>query len=48
MIHVDTEDALDGGVVECRDELSEVYCEGPGFSTVECCVDWEGKNDEAF
>ena len=39
-MHVDTEDALDGGVVERQgDASSEVNGECPGFGTVECCID---------
>jgi phosphoribosylaminoimidazole (AIR) synthetase len=48
MMHVDTKDVLDGGVVEQGDVLLELNSEGPGFSTIECCVDWEGKENEAF
>jgi hypothetical protein len=46
--HVDTVDESDGGVVEQGVALSEVDGEGTGFSTIECCVDQEGKKDEAF
>jgi hypothetical protein len=48
MMHVDTGDVSDGGVVERGDVSSEFKGECPGFGTVECCVDWEGKENEAF
>ncbi len=48
MMHVDTKDVSDGGVVECRDASWEVDCEGLGFGTIEFCVNWECKKDEAF
>jgi phosphoribosylaminoimidazole (AIR) synthetase len=38
VMHVDTKYVLDGGVVEQGDVLLELNSEGPGFSTIECCV----------
>jgi hypothetical protein len=46
MVHVDSDDSANGGVVEGRYSLVEFHIECPRFSTVECCVHGDGKEDE--
>jgi hypothetical protein len=46
VVHVDSDDSTDGGVVEGRDSPLEFSIEGPGFSTVECHVGGKGKEYE--
>jgi hypothetical protein len=46
MVHVDSDDSVNGGVVEGRYSLAEFHNECPRFSAVECCVHRDGKEDE--
>jgi hypothetical protein len=46
MVHVDSNDSSNGGVVEGRYLSAEFHIECPRFSAVECCVHGDGKEDE--
>jgi hypothetical protein len=48
MVHVDSDDLANGGVVEGRYLLAEFHIECPRFSAVECCVHGDGKEDESL
>jgi hypothetical protein len=48
MVHVDSNDSANGGVVEGRYLLAEFHIECPRFSAVECCVHRDGKEDESL
>jgi hypothetical protein len=48
MVHVDSNDLVNGGVVEGRYLLAEFHIECPRFSAVECCVHKDGKEDESL
>jgi hypothetical protein len=46
MVHVDSDDSVNGGVVEGRYLSAEFHIECPRFSAIECCVHGDGKEDE--
>jgi hypothetical protein len=46
MVHVDSNDSANGGVVEGRYSSVEFHIECPRFSAVECCIHRDGKEDE--
>jgi hypothetical protein len=46
MVHVDSDDSAIGGVVEGRYSLVEFHIGCPRFSTIECCIHGDGKEDE--
>jgi hypothetical protein len=46
MVHVASDDSANGGVIEGRYSLVEFHIECPRFSTVECCIHGDGKEDE--
>jgi hypothetical protein len=48
MVHVDSNDSANGGVVEGRYSLAEFHIECPIFSTIKCCVHGDGKEDESL
>jgi hypothetical protein len=48
MVHVDSNDSANGGVVEGRYSSAEFHIECPRFSAVECCVHGDGKEDESL
>jgi hypothetical protein len=48
MVHVDSDDSANGGVVEGRYSSAEFHIECPRFSAVECCVHGDGKEDESL
>jgi hypothetical protein len=48
MVHVDSNDSANGGVVEGRYSSAEFHIECPRFSAVECCVHRDGKEDESL
>jgi hypothetical protein len=48
MVHVDSHDLVNGGVVEGRYSLAELHIECPRFSAVECCVHGDVKEDESL
>jgi hypothetical protein len=48
MVHVDSNDSANGGVVEGRYLSAEFHIECPRFSTVECCIHRDGKEDESL
>jgi hypothetical protein len=48
MVHVDSDDLANVGVVEGRYSSAEFHIECPRFSTVECCVHGDGKEDESL
>jgi hypothetical protein len=48
MVHVDSNDLVNGGVVEGRYSSAEFHIECPRFSAVECCVHGDGKEDESL
>jgi hypothetical protein len=48
MVHVDSNDSVNGGVVEGRYLSAEFHIECPRFSAVECCVHGDGKEDESL
>jgi hypothetical protein len=48
MVHVDSDDSANGGVVEGRYSSAEFHIECPRFSTIECCVHGDGKEDESL
>jgi hypothetical protein len=48
MVHVDSNDSVNGGVVEGRYLSAEFHIECPKFSAVECCVHGDGKEDESL
>jgi hypothetical protein len=46
MVHVDSDDSANGGVVEGRYSLAEFHIECPRFSAIECCIQprgWQGR-----
>jgi hypothetical protein len=48
MVHVDSDYLANGGVVEGRYLSAEFHIECPRFSTVECCIHGDGKEDESL
>jgi hypothetical protein len=48
MVHVDSNDLANGGVVEGRYSSAEFHVECPRFSAIECCVHGDGKEDESL
>jgi hypothetical protein len=46
MVHVDSDNLVNGGVVEGRYSSVEFHIECPRFSAVECCIHGDGKEDE--
>jgi hypothetical protein len=48
MVHVDSDDSANGGVVEGRYSSAEFHIECPKFSAVECCIQGDGKEDESL
>ena len=46
MVHVDSNDLANGGVVEGRNLSVEFHIECPRFSAIECCIHGDGKEDE--
>jgi hypothetical protein len=48
MVHVDSDDSANGGVVEGRYSSVEFHIECPRFSAIECCVHGDGKEDESL
>ena len=48
MVHVDSDDSANGGVVEGRYSSAEFHSECPRFSTVECCIHGDGKELSPF
>jgi hypothetical protein len=46
MVHVDSDDLANGGVLEGRYSLAEFHIECPRFSAVECRIHRDGKEDE--
>jgi hypothetical protein len=48
MVHVDSDDSANGGVVEGRYSSAEFHIQCPRFSAVECCVHGDGKEDESL
>jgi hypothetical protein len=48
MVHVDSNHLANGGVVEGRYSSVAFHIECPGFSTIECCVHRNGKEDESL
>jgi hypothetical protein len=48
MVHVDSDDSANGGVVVGRYSLAEFHIECPRFSAVECCIHGDGKEDESL
>jgi hypothetical protein len=48
MVHVDSNDLANGGVVEGRYLLAEFHIECPRFSAIECCIHGDGKEDESL
>jgi hypothetical protein len=48
MVHVDSDDSANGGVVEGRYLSAEFHIECPRFSAIECCIHGDGKEDESL
>jgi hypothetical protein len=48
MVHVDSNDSANGGVVEGRYSSVEFHIECPRFRAIECCVHGDGKEDESL
>ena len=48
MKHVDAKNMTNYAMEEGRNFLANVCSEGPGFATIECCVDWDGQEDLSF
>ena len=48
MVHVDSDDSANGGVVEGRYSSAEFHIECPRFSAIECCIHGNGKEDESL
>ena len=48
MVHVDSDNSMNGGVVEGRYSSAEFHIECPRFSAVECCIHGDGKEDESL
>jgi hypothetical protein len=48
MVHVDSDDSANGGVVEGRYSSAEFHIQCPRFSAVECCVHGDGKEYESL
>jgi hypothetical protein len=48
MVHVDSNDLANSGVVEGRYSSAEFHIECPRFSTVECCIHGDGKELSPF
>jgi hypothetical protein len=48
MVHVDSDDSANGGVVEGRYSSAEFHIECPRFSAIECCIHRDGKEDESL
>jgi hypothetical protein len=48
MVHVDSDDSANGGVVEGRYSSAEFHIECPRFSAVECCIHGDGNEDESL
>jgi hypothetical protein len=48
MVHVDSDDSVNGGVVEVRYLSAEFHIECPRFSAVECSIQGDGKEDESL
>jgi hypothetical protein len=46
MVHVDSDDSANGGVVEGRYSSAEFHIECPRFGAIECCIHGNGKEDE--
>jgi hypothetical protein len=46
VVHVDSNDLANGGVVEGRYSSAEFHIECPRFSAVECCIHGDGKEDD--
>jgi hypothetical protein len=48
MVHVDSDNSANGGVVEGRYSSVEFHIGYPRFSAVECCIHGDGKEDESL
>ncbi len=48
MVHVDSNDSADGGVVEGRYSSAEFHIECPRFGAIEYCIHGNGKEDESL
>jgi hypothetical protein len=48
MVHVDSDNSVNGGVVEGRYLSAEFHIECPRLSAVECCIHGDGKEDESL